>query len=278
MRRLLLFVCTILVCLTGCTGQTDPPKNPYRLKIHAQEDTNSGHKWEMHYSYNSQGHTDQIQELSNGTAGFLLTFEYDDWGNILRQTTKEPDGTLRTEEHDLTLDADHRVIYDETFYAGILIATTEAAYDKDGNQIMQNINRIGSLDGEDIISYVDRIYDEKGNLLQERARWSHNADSGGISTYTYRKDQIVWMEYRGHDGKLNYFIEYSYDETGLIQTAMQYDADNVLFAKTVTTFDEYGNELQSEYYRYMQGIPGGDDDMVDRIITYTYEPVSHTAE
>ena len=273
MKRFILLACAALLCLSGCASQTEPPENPCRLKVHVQENTNSGHKWEFHYTYNDQGHLAGIQEYTNGEPGVLWTYEYDDWGNILRETTEETDGTVCVTEHTLTLDDAHRVLYDETFSGGVLTAITEAAYDKDGNQTMLNINRIGSLDGADLVSYVDCTYDSKGNLIQETVRWSNDAASGGISTYIYQNDRLVRMEYRSHDGTLNYFNKYSYDETGLIRTAMQYEADKTLSGKTITTFDEYGNELRSETYRYQEGIPGGDDDAVDRITTYTYESI-----
>ena len=68
-------------------------------------------------------------------------------------------------------------------------------------------------------------------------------------------------------------MDYTYDESGLVETAMEYNKNGTLQSKTITTYDEYKNILRQEYYSHTGKIPGSGDDTPDRIHTCTYEKI-----
>ena len=97
-------------------------------------------------------------------------------------------------------------------------------------------------------SFVDSTYDRKGNLIREDIRWEPN-NSKEYTLYTYEKGRLLRTEtYRNEE--LDSYTEYTYDETGLIQTAIACKADGTQRSKHITTFDEYGNELEVVAYAY----------------------------
>ena len=152
------------------------------------------------------------------------------------------------------------------------MATSEYGYNKDGLEIKLYINRIGALNGEDLKSYVDSTYNRKGNLIRQDIRWEPSENESSHTLYHYAKDRLLRTEtYNGET--LDYYTDYTYDETGLIQTAIAYKADGTLQSKHVTTFDEYGNPLEVVAYTYASELMrfGASDEEPDKRTTYVYE-------
>ena len=175
-------------------------------------------------------------------------------------------------EDKLTLDEQHRVIYSESTWNGEPQATTETAYNKNGQITKLYINRIDVRDGEDWKSFVDRTYDRKGRLVREDTRWEPDNNSSSYTLYTYEQDRLVRTESYVAD-QLSSYTEYTYDETGLICTDIAYDPEGIPESKRVTTCDEYGNELEIIAYGYAsERIRYGEaDEEPDRRTTYVYE-------
>ena len=271
-RRIFLLLATALL-LCGC-GKAEEPENPYRLKTTIHETFHNGEAspWRFENIYNENGYLMEVQEYENDVLDVRTLYEHDAYGNIVRTTAIHPDGTQTIGEDKLTLDKQHRVIYSESIWNGEPSATTEHEYNKDGLETKLYINRIGELNGEDWKSYVDSTYDRKGNLIRQDIRWEPSDSESSHTLYHYEQDRLLRTETYKEE-ILDSYTDYTYDETGLIQTAISYEADGTLQSKHVTTFDEYGNTLEVVAYAYASEIArfGETDEEPDSRTTNIYE-------
>ncbi len=273
MKKQLLLLLTLLMLLSGC-GKAES-ENPYRLKRTTMESYSRDQEttlWEFENTYDEKGRLVENQEFEDGVPDTKILYEYDEYGNLIRTTQIHPDGTRNVGEDKLTLDEKHRIIYSESTWNGELSGTTECAYNKDGQVTKLYINRINVLGDEDWKSFVDRTYDRRGRLVREDTRWEPDNNSSGYTVYIYKKDRLMQTKTYIAD-QLVAYTEYAYDETGLIRTAINYDADGIKESKRITTYDEYGNELESVAYAYAsERIRYGEaDENPDSRTTYVYE-------
>lgn len=273
-HRILCLLLALAALLGGC-GTKEVPENPYRLKkttIEYYYRDRETTVWEFENTYDETGLLVENQEFQDGIPDTKILYEYDAYGNLTRTTHIHTDGTQDVNEDRLTLDDQHRVICSESTWNGELHATTETAYNKDGQITKLYINRIGAVNGQDMKSFVDRTYDRRGNLVREDTRWEPDNNSSGYTLYTYEKGRLVRTESYVAD-RLDSYTEYTYDETGLIQTATTYGADGIKESKRIITSDEYGNELESVGYFYSSERRkyGSIDEEPDSRTTYVYE-------
>ena len=274
MRKLICVLIAILLLLCGC-GKAEEPENPYRLKkttIEYYYPDRETTIWKFENTYDENNWLVEKQEYQNSVADTRIVYDHDAYGNILRTTHIHTDGTQDVAEDKLTLDDQHRIIYSESTWNGEPQAITECTYNKDGQVTKLYINRIRALNGQDMKSFVDRTYDRRGRLVREDARWEPDHNSSGYTLYTYEKGRLVQTKtYTAN--RLNSYTEYTYDETGLIRTAINYDANGIKESKRITTYDEYGNELESVAYAYAsERIRYGEaDENPDSRTTYVYE-------
>ena len=273
MRKVTCMLLAVLLLLSGC-GKTDVPENPYRLKTVIHETPRDGNAflWRFEYSYDPEDRVVEVLEYENDVPDMKTLYEHDTYGNIIRTISIQPDGTQNVSEETLTLDEQHRVVYSESTWNGEPKATTEYGYNDDGQITRLYINRIGALNGEDMKSFVDRTYDRKGRLIREDTRWEPHGDNTSYTLYHYEQDRLLRTEtFKAEE--LDSYSDYTYDETGLIQTAISYESDGTLRSKHVTTFDEYGNQLEVVSYAYASELirSGMTDLEPDSQITYIYE-------
>lgn len=276
-RFALMLTCLFLLAFPGC-AQAEAPENPYRMKtqIHETYDRDGSTRTiRFEYAYDEKGWNESIETYYDDVLDNTRVFSRDAYGNLTATTLTNADGTQTIEENKLILDDQHRVLFEEVYWDGELGATSEMAYDEDGNMTMLNINRIDASGGEDTKSFVDRTYDRNGNLIREDIRWESSDTSTSYVLYTYdRQGKLLRTEeYRGKE--LVIYTEYSYDDTGLIRTALNCEEDGTVNYKTITTFDAYGNELERVTYDYHleQMIYGQTDEEPDNRNTVIYEPI-----
>lgn len=278
----LLLAAFMLLSLAACTGEKE--ENPYRMKTQTIDRYLVGERtsqMKFSYRYDEEGYLAQTVYSLDGEMTETDTFENDAYGNIVRCTLKSADGATHIYEYKLTLDAKHRIIREEAYWDGRLDGITEMAYDRQGNQTQLNITRI-YVDTEDLISWVDYAYDSSGNLIEETKRWNDgdssitksNATNVSRTAYQYEDGKCVRSETYGSKDKLVSYSEYTYDETGLIQTQLHYEADGSEDGKTINTYDEYGNLLVCEIYGAWDPVTESYDDLAERITTYTYERIT----
>lgn len=268
----------LILSISACSAETDKAENPYRLQSYTGETYRNGevtYTFRVEYFYDGHGWLSQAVHSDNQEKVTTTHYTYDEYGNLLSMTDIRTDGTQAVMESTLTLDEEHRVIRSEEYWDGDFIAVWEYAYDKNGNQTMLNINRIGALEGEDWISYTNMTYDRDGNMIREDVRWEPTGDSNYI-LYTYKDNKLVKSTTYTLTDALKSHTDYTYDETGLIQTAVTYDASGTATWKNITTSDEYGNVLEEKSFRYNDHLPGGDDEEMDGRYIYTYELIEPT--
>jgi len=275
MKQLVVLLLVLLIGLNGCFADREMSDNPFRMES-AVIAVNDGETITVQYLYHDQGYIQQEIQQINGEHNYTIYFEYDAWGNTIRETTCFADGTQLNVEHFLTLDDAHRTIYSENYSNTELTDCVEITYDKKGNQVALSSTIVRN--GKDEIIDSQMTYDKQGNLIKKEVCWSNDPSKGGTTTYCYDKGHLTREEYYAPSGWLKSYIEYSYDEAEHIQTAMEYNSNGTLQSKTVIRSDEYGNVLHYAYYSHTGKIPGSGDDIADRIATYTYEPIAQTAD
>lgn len=281
----LLLALVLLFSLTAC-GKPTEKENPYRMKTYTSdwyEDGELTSRTENTYIYNDNGFLSQILISENGTHTNTLIYETDEYGNTTCVTYKNADGGSFVTDYVLTLDSNHRIIRQEQHETvadgtiSALISIREAAYDKKGNQTQTTFTRLE----DNYTMWTDYAYDHDGNLIEEIIRWNNgtegitkeNTRNYSITKYEYTEGKLTRCESYNYKDELEEYEEYTYDETGLIQTALRYHADGSPYSKTVTTFDEYGNMLTTEIYKLRDDGIEPVDDLVDLVYTATYEPI-----
>ena len=272
--RSIAFLLAAACLLCGC-GKAEQPENPYRLKQTTVEyyyRDKETFTWEFVDTYDENGWLVENQEFENGIADTKTLYEHDAYGNIIRTTSIQPDGSRDVSEEKLTLDEQHRVVYSESTWNGEPSATTETGYNKDGQITKLYINRIDVRDGEDWKRFEDRTYDRQGRLTREDTRWEPDNNASSYTLYHYEQDRLLRTETYKEE-KLDTYTDYTYDESGLIQTAVSFDPNGVKESKYITTFDEYGNQLEviSYFYASERMRYGEIDEEPDRRTTYVYE-------
>lgn len=249
MRKMIcILLATVLMVLCGC-GKEQAPENPYRIKQQIVERylENETLITRTEHIYDENGRLTQCHTYKDDALWYTTQYSWDEYGNRIGTEINYADGT-KTKERAFTLDDQNRMIYSESFQNDQLYATTEFGYNEDGLVTKLYINRIGALNGEDLKSFVDSTYDRKGNLIREDIRWEPN-NTKEYTLYTYKKGRLIRTETYSNE-ELDSYTEYTYDETGLIQTAIACKADGTQRSKHITTFDEYGNELEVVAYAY----------------------------
>jgi len=272
-RKLFLLLAAAVFLLCGC-GKPKEPENPYRLKSQTYETYHDevAFLWRFENVYDEKGWLVEQLEYENDVPDTKTLYEHDAYGNIIRTTSIQPDGTQNVGEEKLTLDEQHRVVYSESTWNGEATGITEYGYNDAGQITKLYINRIGALNEEDWKSFVDRTFDRKGRLTREDTRWEPDNNASSYTLYHYEKDNLLRTEtYKGEE--LDNYTDYTYDETGRIQTAISYESDGTLRSKHITTFDEYGNQLEVVAYAYASELArfGQTDEEPDSRTTYIYE-------
>lgn len=105
-----------------------------------------------------------------------------------------------------------------SYLNGELESTTEYGYNNDGQIIKRYTTTIDMFGGENRISYIDSTYDKHGNLTREDILYMPNNESE-YNLYIYENDQLIREENYVED-RLNLYKEYTFDNTGLIQTTL----------------------------------------------------------
>lgn len=289
MSRLSIFLFVFLILLTGCTRKQEVPENPFRMKQVTIVQPEDDRSLEIAYYYDEQGNVVQEQQFADGESDIIWSYEYDEWGNLLKETTTHADGTVHITEYKLTLDEKHRITYREIIWDGELKSIHETVYDDQGNPLSVSSRHFSGFGDEDrrMISksydkdgnlvtetmqwlLPSKTMDENGNIVTDTTQWLEDPNSGGTTTYFYESGCLVRSEHILPNGRMDRYTEYTYDDSGLTQTAVEYE-NGFPLSRVVETYDEYGNLLKHEYFRLSTDIPGGGDDVADRVNAYTYE-------
>ena len=155
-----LFLIAVLLC--GC-GKTEKAENPYRIKTQILETYRQDKTKTIRteYIYDENGWLTKLQTFDEEELWYTRSFTLDEHGNDHGSEVVYADGS-RNEERGLTFDDQGRMLTSESYQNEEVTAPTEYGYGEDGQIIKLYINRIGALNGQDLNSFVDSTYDQKG--------------------------------------------------------------------------------------------------------------------
>lgn len=245
----LIFALVCALPLVGCS-KTENVENPFRIKtqIHETFHTDRTQTIRTEYIYDENGwliETNTFHE--NDELWYTTKFILDEKGNNHGSEKNYADGTIMKEVM-TTTDKQGRMLNSESYLNGELESTTEYGYNDDGLITKRYTTTMDMFGGENRISYIDSTYDRNGNLLREDIRWEPKHETG-YNLYIYENGKLIREE--SYDGdRLDVYKDYTFDETGLIQTALTQKGKNFIQNKHITTFDEYGNPLEILAFAY----------------------------
>ena len=275
MKKIVAFV-SAMACVFSIAGcaKTEKVENPYRIKtqIHETYHLDSTQTIRTEYIYDENGWLVETQKYNNEEWWNTTKFILDENGNSHGSEKVAADGTIMTEVM-LTTDEQGRMLTSESYINDELEKTTEYGYNKDGQMTKRYTTAIDMFGGENRTSYIDSTYDKHGNLIREDILYMPQNESE-YNLYIYENDQLVREENYVGD-RLNLYKEYTFDDTGLIQTALTKKGKTYIQTKHITTYDEFGNPLEVLAFAYGSEFArlGKDEDEPDSRTTNIYEPI-----
>lgn len=276
MKKLIAFVLAMfsVLSIVGCE-KTEKAKNPYRIKTQILE-TYRQDKTETvrtEYIYDQNGWVVETQTYFDEEWWYTTKFILDENGNNHGSERVAANGDTITEVM-LTADKQGRMLTSEGYVNGELQKTTEYGYNGDGLIVKRNTTTIDMFGGENRTSYIDSTYDKDGNLIREDILYMPNNESE-YNLYIYENGQLVREENYAGD-RLNLYKEYTFDDTGLIQTALTKKGENYIQTKHITTYDEFGNPLEVLAFAYGSEFArlGKAEDEPDSRTTNIYEEIT----
>lgn len=270
-------ICILLAALTlsGC-GTEKAPENPYRIKtqIHETFHADRTQTVRTEYIYDENGWLTETQTFHDGEWWYTTRFFPDENGNNQGSEKNCADGTVMKKVM-LATDQQGRMLTSASYRNDELEETTEYGYNDDGQitkRYTTTFDTMNLFGGENRISYIDSTYDRNGNLIREDIRYMPQNESA-YNLYIYENGQLIKEEsYEGD--RLALYKEYTFDETGLIQTALTKKGKTFIQSKHITTYDEYGNPLEILAFSYGSEFArlGKSEDQPDTRTTNIYEP------
>ena len=282
MKKLLTLTLSAALCLSflGCSQKAEEPENPYRPVSYQNEYYDNGSLTSLNhteYRYNEQGFQTEALMFENGVLTTTKQYEHDALGNVLRVTSISEDAA---EVHDInyTLDDRNRVLKMEESVDGVLSYIMEYTYDKNGNVLAETYTVMDN-GVEDHVRHREMTYNRKGELIREifrnedgtYTRYDYeDGKKAKVSSYDSSDELLSYWEFTYNEAgqliqessytcerdgdsrttRLTNYNLYAYDETGLTVTkTSHYTEDRPYEHHTVSTYDEYGNELLHERYR-----------------------------
>ena len=275
MRKTILLFVSLLLILCGCATAKEPePKFIEIARTHEYLDdgivTETDH---YSYTYNDAGIIISSEHHQNGLLLSNESYEYDEFGALVKIITESNDTVESTEfKYKYTVDEEGRILRREEYRNGEVCFVHEFTYDKKGNELTQEQTSFSKNEDPYWRKYT-KEYNRKGELIRETLHWNFNEkyivwdyeDERCIRQTVYAEDTDKIVEYyvNTYDEKgnliresqydaadnLKCYTEYTWDETGRVQTRKDYSADGTLQSDfDVLTFDEYGNEIMHERY------------------------------
>ena len=267
-----------MICVFSVAGcaKTEKVENPYRIKtrIHETYHLDDTQTIRTEYIYDENGWLVETQTYDHEAWWYTTKYILDENGNNHGCEKVAANGDIITEVM-LTVDGQGRMLTSETCVNGELQETTEYGYNDNGQLSKRYSTAIGILGGENRTLCIDNTYDRDGNLIREDIRYEPQNETS-YNLYIYEKGQLIREESYVGD-RLDVYKDYTFDETGLIETALTQKGKTFIQSKHITTYDEYGNPLEvlafaygSEYARL-----GKTEDEPNTRTTNIYEEIVH---
>jgi hypothetical protein len=174
-------------------------------------------------------------------------FQYDDNGNKVESKYYYPEKKL---QRVLTSDYNEQGYLKSTKIIEVDGDTITSNYDNDneGNQIKE----VSYTNG--VLSYrVSNEFNSHGHKI--KSTWFDDIGSIGTETFSYKydvDDNIIEMQSFNSSDQLENTRVYQY-ENGKVVREHRYNSDSELIYKKVEKYDSDGNNIESNFYDYIEG-------------------------
>lgn len=239
-------ICFLLVIsLTSCNlnnqpGSSEQSKDTveyFVTKRYTEHDTGDINliTYEYDDKWNLEFVTTYLNDLVSSTVEYIYN---EDSTVVIVKTTSSTYEATETEHHQ-EFDESGNLLKASSYTDGVLDTATEYSYDDQGRQIKVVTS---DSDGK-VYTTLSYGYDEKGNLI------SYIIETPAYTTkqehcYNDKNKRIETKMY--HNEELSGYIEYTWEENTCYIN--QYDPNNELLSKNITTYDEAGNIISEESY------------------------------
>ena len=284
MKKLIIFLLSLLILLCGCGKEEMPTEPPVQeteeiIEVTGPEAildpedmteplptefvlrlvrktalTGSGQEsWHEEYHYDDYGREKLTEEYMEGAVICSTSVTYTDSGRELLYSY--PEGRTVTVREEL--DEAGNLLSREFIEDGEVEYRTDYTYDDQGRLL--SYTTVYTYEGSPLSCTYE--YDDRGNQ---------------VMVYEYTGDELMGKTQREFDDQgrktkavytdmlSDWGYTYVYTWEGTTETAVQYDSDGAESRKTITTYDESGNILVQETWQ--------EDVMVSRL-EYTYEEI-----
>ena len=194
------------------------------------------------YIYNENGLVIQEKYTFDevASAGWTNTYEYDEQGRVIRRYTSY-DSDKPAEEVRTEYDALGRISKEES-----KDSVTTYNYGENGSYTV-----LTEYKNEATVTRVERITDERGNMVRERHYRNEELTRDYVCEYNEKNQKIKdYLCSTDGSASMSNVIEYDYDERGnLIRTTFTSDEDNITTVHS-HEYNEYGEmtkELRDAY-------------------------------
>ncbi len=198
------------------------------------------------YSYNENGLVIQEKHTFDGvaSAGWTTTYEYDGEGRVVLRRdaydSDKPTAETRTE-----YDEQGRISREES-----RDRVTTYTYSENNSYISMTVYK-----NEDTVTKLERILDERGNIIRERSYRNEELTHDYVFEYNEDGQQIRFRAYQTDDpSSLNDVATYDYDENGNL-VLVTYTEDEKVTSTHSYAYNEYGECTQEIFQTYMDSEP-----------------------
>lgn len=185
----------------------------------------------------------------DGVDNFVQTYTYDENNNLTsRSTDRDGDGSIESiTTTTYTYDENNNILSKVSDFSddgGTTDYSLNFTYDESGNVTSESIDYQG--DGE--IDFVTTTtYDAAGNVIQEISGPTNGLQTRVVNnTYDEQGNLLQTVTDSDNDGEIDRIRTFSYDAAGnQIRSTSDFNADGVADTTFVSTYDEAGNLLSS---------------------------------
>ncbi len=223
----------LLLALSGCSQEPDPDVKFYQTEQISTYFGTSTTRTVTEYA--EDWSTYKMTTWQDGELLSTVNYEVTETGYIARSTQ---DGVEEIMEIKATKNEAGKPICLENYINGELYSTSEYTYDENGNMLTFVSNMLSA----NMVLRQEFTYDWQGNKIRQVV----DSGYGAVTTvYEYNsRNQLV----KESSPDSPSWTKYEYSDGSKTQTALSYDESGELSAKTIETYDDWGNLLTRQSY------------------------------
>lgn len=192
--------------------------------------------------YNEDGLTTRYSWYSEGSLSYTEETEYDENGEVIKSSTFEPNGSLRS--YTLFVRDDSGKLTQESEYRSDNTLSRTIDYNEEGLTVKST-----SYDEEgELEKWTEYSHDENGNQI-EIIHYLADGSLDSRQTWEYNEngDPIRRSEY-DEKNALSSYTEYTYNAAGNCTKMSGYSGDGTLKNSYVYEYDDQGNKIKTSAF------------------------------